>query len=401
MVYKKKGDDTSQNFWIAYADLMAGLLFVFILLIGSIVVKYVFMQSDLRAIKTDLDAQKKSLQLSEEALAAKKTAIAQMTDQLIASKQKNLELSLVQSQLEKKVDALEHNVSMSEEALQAARALLAKEAETIEGANELLNLKHNEINALKSLLLETQIQRNDAVTIKEALSQELTVTNDVLKLTQKNLTDTSYQLTLKEGELAVLSKALMEKTLAHQQLVEDLDLTKARIKNLTGIRIKVIQSLKEKLGNAITIDPKSGAIRLPASVLFEKGSFILKPKAKESLKKTLVQYMDALLGDPEIRQNIDSIIIEGHTDSDGTYMYNLDLSQKRAFTVMEFIYSWDESDDTLLQHYLTSSGRSYSDPIFKDGKEDKEASRRIEVKFNIANKKAIQEIETFLASPHR
>ena len=401
MLYKKKGDDTTQNFWIAYADLMAGLLFVFILLIGTIVVKYVFMQSDLQAIKTDLDAQKRSLQISEEALAKKKEAVALMTDQLIASKQKNLELSVLQAQLRKKVESLEHNVSISDEALKAARALLAQEAEAIESANELLNLKHNEINALKSFLLQVENERDGIVTIKEALSRELESTKSVLMSTKTSLGETAYQLTIKEGELVALSKALMEKTLAHQQLVEDLDLTKARIKNLTGIRIKVIQSLKAKLGDAITIDPKSGAIRLPASILFEKRAFTLKPKAKEELKKTLVNYMEVLLGDPEIRKNIDSIIIEGHTDSDGSYMYNLELSQKRAFTVMEFIYSWDESDDSLLQHYLTASGRSFSDPILKDGIEDKEASRRIEIKFNIANKKAIQEIETFLESTRR
>ena len=55
----KRSASSDQNFWVAYADLMAGLLFVFILLIGAIVVKYVFMQGDLRAIKTDLDEQKR------------------------------------------------------------------------------------------------------------------------------------------------------------------------------------------------------------------------------------------------------------------------------------------------------------------------------------------------------
>ena len=42
---------TDQNFWVSYADLMAGLLFVFILLIGAIVVKYVYVQTDLKGIK--------------------------------------------------------------------------------------------------------------------------------------------------------------------------------------------------------------------------------------------------------------------------------------------------------------------------------------------------------------
>ena len=104
-----------------------------------------------------------------------------------------------------------------------------------------------------------------------------------------------------------------------------------------------------------------------------------------------------MLRDEEIRSNLDSIIIEGHTDSDGSYMYNLELSQKRAYEVMDFIYSWDESDNELLQKYLSASGKSYSEPILdKNGTENKEASRRIEVKFSISNEKAINEIERFL-----
>ncbi|MBN2250019.1 MAG: hypothetical protein JW682_06750, partial [Campylobacterales bacterium] len=36
-MFRKKATDEGSNFWISYADLMAGLLFVFILLIGAIV----------------------------------------------------------------------------------------------------------------------------------------------------------------------------------------------------------------------------------------------------------------------------------------------------------------------------------------------------------------------------
>ena len=178
--------------------------------------------------------------------------------------------------------------------------------------------------------------------------------------------------------------------------MEDLNITKARIKDLTGIRIKVVQELKQKLGSKINIDPNSGAIRLPSGVLFDVGSYELKPEAKKQLKATLQPYLDVLLNDTDIRDNIDHIMIEGHTDSDGTYMHNLDLSQKRAYAVMEFIYSWDESKNALLQRYISAIGRSYSDRIFKNGIEDKDASRRIEIKFSLSNKKAIQEIETFL-----
>lgn len=377
-----RSHSTDQNFWVSYADLMAGLLFVFILVLGAIVVKYVYMQSDLQAIKVDLDEQKRILHLSEDELAQKKRDVASVTDQLIAAKQQNLELTFTKAELEKELSLLKVDFNATDTSLLAARALLAKEGEALLEAKNSLQLTSQEMAALKALLLETEQSRDEA--------------KGDLMASRSSLIDTSNMLKLKEGELALLSKTLLDKTLAHQKLVEDLDLTKVRIKNLTGIRIKVIQELKDKLGSNIHIDPKSGAIRLPSSVLFDVGSYELKPEAKKRLKSTLAPYFEVLLGDKGFRDNIDRIIIEGHTDSDGTYMHNLDLSQKRALSVMEFIYSWDEKRNTLLQNYLSASGRSYSDRIFKGGIEDKEASRRIEIKFSISNKKAIEEIENFL-----
>lgn len=338
---------SDENFWVSYADLMAGLLFVFILLIGAIVVKYVYVQ-------TDLKNQKQQLQLSEAEL------------------------------IQKKRDFLRLSSDMSEtnSALKIAQELLSVKENNLEEANAKLQLTDKEIENLKKLLLDSELARDEVKGELVASQMELGTTTNTIKL--------------KEGELALLSAKLLESTASHQKLVEDLNITKARIKNLTGIRIKVVQELKDKLGKKINIDPNSGAIRLPSAVLFAVGSYEIKPEAKKQLKETLEPYFAVLLGDKNIKDNIDRIIIEGHTDSDGSYMNNLDLSQKRALSVMTFIYSWDEKRNPLLQTYLSANGRSYSDRIFKNGVEDKEASRRIEIKFSLSNKKAIEEIETFL-----
>lgn len=338
---------SDENFWVSYADLMAGLLFVFILLIGAIVVKYVYVQ-------TDLKNQKQQLQLSEAELTQKKRDFVRLSS----------------------------DMSETNSALQIAQELLSIKENNLEEANAKLQLTDKEIENLKKLLLESELARDEVKGELVASQMELGTTTNTIKL--------------KEGELALLSAKLLESTASHQKLVEDLNITKARIKNLTGIRIKVVQELKDKLGKKINIDPNSGAIRLPSAVLFAVGSYEIKPEAKKQLKETLEPYFAVLLGDKNIKDNIDRIIIEGHTDSDGSYMNNLDLSQKRALSVMTFIYSWDEKRNPLLQTYLSANGRSYSDRIFKNGVEDKEASRRIEIKFSLSNKKAIEEIETFL-----
>ncbi|NLC28642.1 MAG: OmpA family protein, partial [Campylobacteraceae bacterium] len=286
------------------------------------------------------------------------------------------------AQLQQALDSLKVDANQTKASLDAARVLLQKQAELLDEEASKLKLSMAEVEALKEMLLDVETQKTEAKTQLKSLKSELLSTQGVLAL--------------KESEVALLGKKLLDKTLAHQKLVEDLDLTKARIQNLTGIRIKVIASLKEKLGDAVDVDSGSGAIRLPSNVLFDVGEHELRPEAKAKLRQALMPYFEVLLKDENVRENIDRIIIEGHTDSTGSYMYNLDLSQRRAQSVMGFIYTWEELDTDLLQKYLSASGRSYSDRIYKNKEEDKESSRRIEIKFSISNTKAVKEIETFL-----
>lgn len=52
------------------------------------------------------------------------------------------------------------------------------------------------------------------------------------------------------------------------------------------------------------------------------------------------KYLDILLKSG-YEEYIAEIIIEGHTDRDGSYMYNMKLSQERAYSVAEYILSDD------------------------------------------------------------
>ena len=63
-----------ENFWISYADLMAGLLFVFILVIGAIVIKYLYTQNN-------LEREKQALNLSQEEILNKNSALKKIQDE--------------------------------------------------------------------------------------------------------------------------------------------------------------------------------------------------------------------------------------------------------------------------------------------------------------------------------
>ena len=330
----KKNQNNEENFWISYADLMAGLLFVFILVIGAIVIKYTMS-------KNSLEIEKKALSSSEE----QKSKLF-----LELAKTKNL-----------------YENSKTE----------------LENSKNDINLKASEIEKLKALLLDIEVQYKDEQTKTEELN--------------KNLDEKSNIISLKEEELKLLADKLLVQTQIHQKMVEEFDVAKLKIKTLTGLKLNVIAKLKEKLGNSIQIDEKSGAIKFSSNILFDQASSTLKEDSKKELKNTLKKYLSTLLEDKEMRKNIESITIEGHTNSDGTYISNLALSQQRAAAVMQFLYDSNIIDKALISKYINSSGRSDSDLILLPNKEeDKDASRRIEIKFNLKNEEAMREIMNYL-----
>lgn len=377
-MYKdNKNIEESQNFWISYADLMAGLLFVFILLVGAIVIKYVFIQTDLQAIRADLEKEKAALGMSEDALSDKKQRLERINSQLQKMQEENFHLSFQLSDAQKKLDSMSKELISSQKSGQKLNDYIATKIEEIA-------LNKEEIQKLKDLLFDYELKEKDLKVKNETLALQIDTNN--------------YTITLKNEELAKLENSLLIQSKKHQLLVEELDITKVKIKNLTGIRIKVVSKLKEKLGNKINIDPESGAIRFSSNILFEQNSFTLKENAKNDLSTILQQYINTLLMDDEIKQYIEQIIIEGHTNTDGTYLYNLELSQKRALEVMKFLYEKYPKNSSLFRQYVSASGRAYAN-IVHDAKgiEDKDASRRIEIKFRIKNEKAINELKNFLA----
>lgn len=386
----KRKDAEEQNFWISYADLMAGLLFVFILVVGAIVVKTVLISSDLEAIRADLQREKDALGLSEQALAEKKKRLRELQNALQASREENVHLGLQLSLLQTEAKNLKSDLEalrVSFEQKTAALALNETEMATVKAL--LLQTKE----AVRDLQYETQTLSSD---LNASRAQAAQLQTSLERAGRKQAADANL-IRLRDEEVAQLEKALLLKTRDYQQVVEDLNLTRIKIKNLTGIKVKVVQNLKAKLGESIRIDPETGALRFASNILFNQGSAELKPGAKQELSRILGGYIDTLLSDPKMRRYIDLVTIEGHTNSDGTYLYNLQLSQQRALAVMAFLYEQFPKNRALFREYLSASGRAYAQPVLDaQGGEDKEASRRIEIKFRIKNEEAVQELMNYL-----
>jgi len=378
-MFRKKSTDEGSNFWISYADLMAGLLFVFILLIGAIVSKSIILKSNLHEQEDRLEQVSQTLESKEVKL-------------------NNLSLSLIE------------NIALLEE----KDDLIYLKDKSINVKKNTIRLQEDELKKLNKMLLQANTQ-------KDVLSDKVVIVQNLLNDTNKTLQKEkkSFSKTLKDhkGQIVVLSNqltnvnqtvenkdkkllqllnALDEKETKYDGLVEKLQSQKAKIKSLTGIKLKVVAALKEELGSNINIDKNSGSLRLASNILFDKGSAVLKDEAKTELKQSFEKYIGALVTNPKIKPHLDRIIIEGHTDSDGGYLYNLDLSQKRAFAVMNFLLTLDFAKENNIKPLMIASGRAYLDAVQVDGVEDKDASRRIEIKFRLKNEDAMHEIEKVL-----
>ena len=137
----------------------------------------------------------------------------------------------------------------------------------------------------------------------------------------------------------------------------------------------------------VKIDKESGEIMLDSTILFGYDSSTLSKDGQVFLNKFLKAYSSVILR-KDYEGFVSKILVEGHTDSSGSYEYNKKLSQSRADNVKDYCLSdatgLNKPVITALSKLLQSVGRSSDEPILdKKGKENEQASRRVTFKFNI------------------
>jgi len=368
MFLKNKREEET-NFWISYADLMAGLLFVFILVIGAIVVKSMVLKSQLASKENSLENSLSVLLLRDKEVQKLKTLLAKRNEELNAT----------------------------QDTLQISKHSIELKTQEIENLNNILLAQNMQIDTFDNKIIVMQNLLNESNATLQTQTHELQEYENKVLILSNSLTAKEDALKLQDDKLLKLLHAIEEKETKYDTLVAKIQSQKARIKNLTGVKIRVIAALKKSLGKKVSIDTQSGSLRLSSNILFTKNSAVLKPKAKKELRKIFINYVGALTANKQIKAQLDRIMIEGHTDSDGGYLFNLNLSQKRAYAVMYYLLSLKFTQTNHLKPLLVASGRSYQDAIYyKNGKENKQASRRIEIKFRLKNDDAMHEIESIL-----
>ena len=267
-----------------------------------------------------------------------------------------------------------------------------------------------------------QAQKSYDESIKEQQEKNEMQANYIAEITaqQNTLDDQDAKLKTQDEKLPALAQQLAEQAqklkeqeaaLAQQQVDLDektqlISTQQAKIDNIIGVKAEVVESLQQEFAKNnlnVNIDSQTGALTLDASVLFAYDDAELTEEGKTALRSVLPIYCKVLLED-SYKSYLAEIIIDGYTDTDGDYAYNLELSQRRSLAVAQYLLEIQgeflTSDQTIdLQDYLTVNGHSMANPILDaDGNVDKDASRRVEVKFRLKDDEMIDELSSIMTT---
>lgn len=274
--------------------------------------------------------------------------------------------------------------------LDAAQITLAEKEKDLETTRVELMGKEEEMAAIQ---IQLDAQQAELYAAQLKLNEQETQNNNLLA-----------QIVLKEADLADQQNkiAAMQVVLAAQE--EELSNYQIQLQDILGVRTKIVRELSEALSaNRISakVDENTGDIVLDSTLMFETNSAQLKDEGLAQLNRLIPVYLGVLMS-PQYKDYVAEIIIEGHTDSTGSYERNLELSQERALGVaMQCLnmYTLSSEQKAQLKNIITAQGRSNSNPIYDAyGREDMQRSRRVEIKFRLKDAEMIQQMNKILST---
>ncbi|MDE6883521.1 MAG: OmpA family protein [Lachnospiraceae bacterium] len=256
-------------------------------------------------------------------------------------------------------------------------------------------------------LEETRLELNTAQSQLDQTIEDLELSKAELEKSNGELASSLAQLQQAYDQAALTQEELNNAYLEIENARQELTTTKQELQDIVGIRTDIIGALQSAFSNSsMKVDAQTGSITFSSDVLFRYNSASLTTDSKETLKNIIPMYLDVLLQD-QFRDYIAEIIIEGHTDTDGSYQSNMKLSYERANAVADFCLNkrngLHETKIEQLQKILTVNGKSWSSPVYqKDAsgnlmqEVDMPASRRVEIKFRLKEDEMIEKIERVL-----
>jgi outer membrane protein OmpA-like peptidoglycan-associated protein len=170
-----------------------------------------------------------------------------------------------------------------------------------------------------------------------------------------------------------------------------------------GIKSQVLTRLQnalkefEKNGVQVTPDPNDPLgllVLVPEDLLnFAQDKSLIPQKGREFLRNFIPKLVSTACSS-DLRQGISSIVVEGHTSSEGTDARNLELSQERSLAVVQKSLTILDKNQKpgaapsglhgCFLNFVSATGRGSTEPVkTASGQEDRGRSRRVVFKIRV------------------
>lgn len=262
------------------------------------------------------------------------------------------------------------------------------------------------LTALKDQLANTELVLNEkteslAETEKNLSISQLEIENNLTELK-------ALQIELEAGkeDLKLAQQSIDEQKNIIEESNKELADLRSKLEGIALLRVdvldKVKQSIEEELGEtnasgeALVTIGDNGNIIINESLVFDTDSYDVKDSGKLLLDNLAVAF-ENVLNDPSIRENIDAISIQGHTDERSSHDYNRELSARRAYTVVNYLMASNPDLASAYGSYFAASAYSEFRPLdLGDTEEAYAKNRRIEISVILKDSHVQNVINTYL-----
>jgi chemotaxis protein MotB len=271
----------------------------------------------------------------------------------------------------------------------------------------LLDKTKDELSVTQDELARKQSDLEQAGLELETRKAEIKEQEDLLRLMQTEAEELKAELEQGRQELTLSAQTVAEQQRIIANSNQELANLRAKLQDLSVLRVDILQrvkaSIEEQMGTTtmpngqplISIDNNANLV-INNNLLFATASSTLSADGEALLKRFAIAF-ERLLDDPEIREYIESINVEGHADTDADFDYNYRLSCDRANAVVIYMLKVNPSMEIKYGSYFAATGYSEFRPIDPgDSEAAKAKNRRIQFSITIKDSKVQSIIEEYL-----
>lgn len=240
----------------------------------------------------------------------------------------------------------------------------------------------------------------------EDANVQITKKEERLRLLEDEVEKTSAEL--EQGEVAL--RASRDEIERQRDIIaasnKELGNLRSSLQDIAVLRVNIVEKVKDSIekelgrknddGETLVNIADNGNIVINESLFFEPGSSSMKSEGK-SLIGELADAFEKVLDDESIRENIDAINVQGHTDTVKGSIDNRDLGASRSSNVVKFMMDKNPTLESKYASYFMSSSFSEFRPIDDNGDTQSRAkNRRIEISIVLKDAHVQKLIDSYL-----